>query len=571
MKKILPLLALLLLLSACGASGEKKAPQESARTETAENTAGSAAENAPANGALTDPIAQAARVENNGGYFVRLDGKVYFRKYGPDALEKMTLFGEFLEYGHMEEAESEIVSYDLMTRRVETVFTDTGYGRLYYGDGGLYLQERVSRSDATDIVDAVVWHSLDGARSRTLAYGRILGVTDSGLLAVEDSNLRDGNGGFWNAFRFYRDGEEQGSFTTPASFSFVGLSDDGLFLIEEDYEGGEDQPPVRTLWQLPPDAHGGMLADREKEGANGDAICLGILPEADWIVSVEPGQFVATENQIGVMIGYYAGTGHFLNDCAAVTAIPGQAESLTILDAPDEWEDEDTGLPKLFVDEGGEIALTEHLPGELEIGWKDGEEGDLRLYDGSGWETLERGLCPARADGSGYEKIVQSMEYLDGSAYVTLALAHASPLDDIGWRSAYTLLDMIYLVIPAAQGEGLELACVDHEAALEGNVWFLEDHSALLWQQTSSDPEAYGTEADYAYRIPIAADAEWYTPNGNGQESILADAVYTSLPAEADYFGYPVPEGEPGQFLRFRLNRDGEISFLTNDRGAVLS
>ena len=520
------LLLLLLFLTACGSAETvgKGAGGDAARTG-----AESVHKSAPAPAAF-----DASDVENNGGYYVRVGGKVYFRKYGPDALGKLAIFGEFAKGWNASGDESEIVSYDLTTRAVETVFKDTGYGEIYVGDGGFYLQERMNGADY------VAWYSADGAECKRICDGSLLGLTDGGLLAAEEVS---GDG---DSFSLYRNEQLTGYFISQSSMSFAGLSDDGLFLFSTEYDSEADEYGTLqcTLWQLAPDSEGTLLR-------------LGSLPETDYMFSPERGQFVAAENQIGGVMGYYAGTGHFLNDFAAFTATPGAEDSLSVMDVAPAEEEGEPSLPKLAVGDAGNIAAFPYLYGDLRIGYGEDNDGDLELYDGFQWTTLQKGFADYRTDGSGYAKLVQNMEYVDGAAYATLAAAYASTLDDIGWRSAYALLDMSYVVVPASQGAARELACVEYDTVLQGNVWFQDGFGSLLWQQNASDADVWKTEADCAFLIPISPDAEW-----EYKDDILAEAAFAEPEGEPEYSGYPLPETE-GQFLRLRLNRDGEAVFLT--------
>ena len=520
--RILCLLLSLTLLTACGSAETVGKGADGAES----GNAGSVEKSLNAAPAPVDT----SDIENNGGNYVRVGGKVYFRKYGPAALETLAMFGEFAEEWSATGGASEIMAYDLTTKRVESVFEDTGYGGLYAGDGWLYLQERVNGANY------VTRYGLDGIQSEIIAEGKLLGLTDGGLLALEQND----------AFLFYRDGKEIGRYASETPLLFAGLSDDGLFLVSSEYVGETDEGGDLqcALWQLSPDA---------------DALLsLGVLPETDFMFSVEPEQFIETENQIGVAIGYYAGTGHFLNDFAALTATPGVENSLAMLDAsaPDPESDE-YSLPKLALDDAGNIAVVPYLYGDLRVGWQEEDNGDLQLYDGFQWVTLRKGFCPYRTDGAGYANITQSMECVDGAAYVTFAAAYASPLDDIGWRSAYSLLDMFYWVVPASEGEARELASVEYDTTLVGNVWFQDGLRSLLWQQSAMDPDAWNPEADFAFLIPIAPDAVW-----DDRDAILLDAVSAQPEGAAEYYGYPVPDTQ-GQLLCLRLNRDGEAVYLT--------
>ena len=513
-------MSLVLLLAACGQS---TAPANVDKGKVSDLADSFTHNDAPAD--MSD-------VENNGGEYVRVGERVYFRKYGTNALDTLATFGEFV-HGWVTGDESEIMFRDLKTGAVKTAFKDTGYGGLYVADNSFYLQERINSKDY------VVRYSPDGATRETVREGTLLDITDSGLLAVEQYEGKN------TSFSFYRDGKEVGSYQAETGYTYAGLSDDGLFLlnIENKPETDEGAVSICTLWQLTPDGK--------------TLLCLGTLPESDYMYGAEPEQFVSSGTQIGLVVGYYAGTGHFLNDLAVVTATPGAENSLSVFDTNVDSEIyfETEYLPRLSVSEGGEIVSVPYLPGEVQIGWEEENNGDLRVYDGERWQTFVWDFLPERLDGSGYQRISQQLEYVGGTVYATLANAYASPLDDIGWRSAFRLLNMSYL---AASGDGqqTELASVDYDTVIQGNAWFIEGAETLLLQQNTFEEDVWKSETDDAFMIPVAANAEW-----DDKDAILSEAVYVE-PMKSEYGAWELPDSE-GQFLCLRLNRDGEAVFLT--------
>ena len=514
------ILSLVLLLAACGQSTAPANVDKGKVSELADSL--TQKEQAPAD--MSD-------VENNGGEYVRVGERVYFRKYGTNALDTLATFGEFV-HGWVTGDESEIMFRDLKTGAVQTAFKDTGYGGLYVADNSFYLQERINSKDY------VVRYSPDGADCETVREGTLLDITDSGLLALQHY---EGN---TTSYYFYRDGKEIGNYQYETAYTYAGLSDDGLFLLcDEDRSQAADGGGVTYgLWQLTPD---------------GTLIRLGTLPQVELTYGAEPEQFISSGTQIGLVVGYYAGTGHFLNDVAVVTAMPGAEGSLSVFDTNVHTEIYlDSGyLPRLSFNGDGEIVTVEYLPGEVQIGWEEENNGDLRVYDGERWQTFVWGFLPERLDGSGYQRISQQLEYVGDTVYVTLANAYASPLDDIGWRSAFRLLNMSYLAVSGG-GQQTELASVDYDTVVQGNAWFIEGAETLLLQQNTFEEDVWKSEADDAFMIPVAANAVW-----DDKDAILSEAVYVE-PMKAEYGAWALPDTE-GQFLCLRLNRDGEAAFLT--------
>ena len=517
------LLLVAAMLTACGGKNAAQTPD-------------SPAQELP--GTAEHETAAVVEVENNGGNYVRVGDRVYFRRYGADALPESAAFGEFTTSWNISNGESDLMALDPATGALSLLYTETGLGSLWYGDNGFYLQERVNDKDYT------WWYALDGSGAEELSPGTPLGITESGLLAVE--NWHSGEN-FETEYRFYRDKALVGKLEMEDTPYFVGLSDDGLFLLDVRNPG--EETVSRTLYQITPE---------------GKLLNLGALPapEDDFpYYEIQADRFLAADGKVYAGIGYYAGTGHFLNESVFVEATVGQENSLQKL-SPNITGDENGELPKLIANDAGGVAFVSALPGELRLGWENEEEGALEVWDDGSWHVLKEYFCPPMTDGFGYRRIVQHMEYIDGAAYVTLACAHEAPADAIGWRDAFALLDMLYLKVDA-EGGVTELSAVDHDAELYGNVWFIEGESTLLWQHLASTENGDLYESSYVYAIPIAEDAYWE----GGWESAF-DGTTGLLPydygdGKADYYGFPRPDAEPAGTLCLTLDRDGVVTALS--------
>lgn len=484
--------------------------------------------------------AETVEVENNGGDYVRLNDRIYFRRYGKDAPAKGAVYGEFLTDWAMRDGESELMVYTPATGELTPLYTETGRGELWYGDGGFYLCEWINQEHW------VVWYAAEGGRSEVLCPGRPLGVTDGGLLAVERTAYLPA---YHTVYAFYRDGDLLAEASTEDNMAFAGLTDEGLFLLGTAYpaEGGV----ARTFWQVTPE---------------GQLLRLGTLPDKEedaYVYDVQPDRFLSAGGRVVLGVGYYAGTGHFLDMFSFAEAAPGQEDSLRML--PEEADGADgtanDELPRVSAAENGDLVFSPALPGELRVGWD--EMGALELWEDDHWQLLSERFAPQLSGGWGYCRIVQQMDYVDGAAYVTLACAHVSPADAVGWREAYALLDMLYLKVER-DGTVRELSRVDHDAELYGEVWFLEGANTVLWQQLSTtDGEGYYV-SDYVYAIPLAEDAWWE----GGWEAVF-DGTTGLLPydygeGEADYYGYPRPDAEPAGELCLSLDCDGNITALSH-------
>lgn len=532
------LLALLASLFA-GCAGktvqEPEKPREPAPAQTP-------AQSEPAPTQETD---KPPEVENNGGRFVRVGDRVYFREYGSQALDKTVVFGEFTEHWNVLGGESKLKALDLATGKTETLFVESGDGALWYGDGGFYLTERINN------LSRVGWYAADGSDSDILCTGEVLGMTEGGLLAVQDYADEQA---YHAIYTFYRDKKPVCTADCYSFMNLAGLSDDGLFFL--DYYKADDG--ALHLRQLTTD---GRLLD------------LGAIPEGDEdyaFYDVEPERFLTSSGRVTVGVGCYAGTGHYLEDGLFIEAESGKENSLREIDVD---LSEAYELPRLTLGANGNAETVPALPGELRVGLERENEGSLEVWRDGEWKTVSEHIISLGTEGYGYRNIVQSMEMIGGTAYLTLACAHLSPLDSIGWRDAYALLDMLYLAVDA-DGTVRELGAVDHGTELYGDVWFIEGASTLLWRQSAEEGKEYlfdDDEAYYAVAIPIFEDAYWE----GGWEAVIEN--HTGLIGEEDvgdagYYGYEVPDAEPAGKLCLELNREGEVVAIAKKTpGALLA
>ncbi|MBO4914644.1 MAG: hypothetical protein J5449_05495, partial [Oscillospiraceae bacterium] len=150
----LPALAALTVLLFAGCAG-KSAPPAAQQAEASPAFSASDAVEAPGG-------SSEAEVENNGGYYVRVGNRVFYRQYGADATPKTAVFGEFTLPWGMTGCESELKALDLSTGKTETLFVESGAGPLWYADGGFYLQEFINGEYT------VGWYAADGGSSKQL-------------------------------------------------------------------------------------------------------------------------------------------------------------------------------------------------------------------------------------------------------------------------------------------------------------------------------------------------------------------------------------------------------------------
>ncbi len=552
MKKVLALvLCLGMGLCACGQSlpqqpAETKAPDasETAQVPETEKETRAAAESraekaeekekpAAEPGETISPEQEAEpaepEVENNGGNFVRIGQEIYFRKYGPHALDPSASSGNFTEYWNSEGGESEILAFDPATGKAELRFYDTGHGPLWYYGGSLYLQETIYTKNY------VYRYGLDGSEAGEICEGDLVGITEDGILAVSQYDT-DKIGNFGIRLSFYQEDVQLSESFFTGNYQTAGLDENGLYLLEltDRPEGGRNA----ALCQLRMD---------------GTFLQLGELPEEAGIFDAMPGQFLSTGDRIGLEVGIYSGAMHYKEAQLFFAAVPDVVDSLQPVRAPGAA----AGRELYLAAEGSRFKVTEQLPDQLRINSENGTN-DLERWNGEKWEVLKRSFIPIPERGAARKTICQCLEYVDGIAFVNMANACVSPAEALGLHDMYMLLGMDYLAV-LSENRVRNLASMELSAGGYGNVWFTEDGSRLIWQQLKQNE--YETDAPSAYLLEITDDAVW----DEGKETVQSGASFLSGDLEADAdpaFGFVLPE-EPGVPVFFHLDRNGRVDYLS--------
>ena len=459
LNKAAALLFSLVLLCFLGTPAARGAASDAGAADTSVH---SSEKNTPETGE-NEPSSE--EIENNGGFFIRVGNKIYFRRYGHHTLESNALFGQFLENSYSgEDTEniSAMLAYDMETGQVTEVFEDAGYGRLFAGDGGFYCKRA-----GDGYGNIAYWISYDGSKSVDLGQAVPVGISmpaadpdkQAAFLALQAQDPDH----FGELFILHEGRETARAVPGEDEFlEFCGMT--GEYAV---YLLSDTKTNTNHLYSL--------------SGKSGEAVCLGEMPIGKnqfYGPYLETEQFLADEKGVYLVASYYQGTGHFLTFSLAVSAVPGTADSLKLLasrglateeaedenvnkanegDAADENEsnaserDGELSPPILFLTAPGEADI---VPGPAgTAGLSETVYGDLVYYD-SPYSALELipDFIPHKEWGSPEKKFLQTAEVVGDAVYLIAARAERNEEADVGWRMAYKLKELEWLRVPIAAG-----------------------------------------------------------------------------------------------------------------------
>lgn len=463
--------------------------------------------------------------ENNGGYFLGLGKYVFFREYDKAAFPEAPLWGEFLSYSNPDTGASLRV-YDAGADRFVTSYSDDGFGPLWYSGGKLWLTMTDGESYHVYTRDP------DGTGRTEVAYGQVMGVSDSGELVCIQGNEP---GKEWTRLSLWREGAEVAA-VEPASLDtliFCGFVGEAVLYLRFNGDTMET-----NLWQLTED---------------GKTLCLGVVPGGEDAFFIPELEQMETEGRnTYLMFGYYAGTGHFLYDYRCVKVLLNSPNSLVELDLSSEGADPNGEVPPILVSDG-EVMLVPGKAGEVTLSWE--TYGDLDYID-SPYSALR--LVPNFIPDNPYAEegglMVQTAQKVGENVYLMVADAEHDPEGDIGWRWAYRLKEMYYLRVPVQEPSTVN--------TLTGPDW--EEHlsaGALLSVRVGLT-EAAIDAAGPRIKVGIANDDGLHEPTE--RKWFLATAL-------ADGLQVRVEETDVTNGLASRLGWEGEFLWGRTDWDGVLN
>jgi len=465
---------------------------------------------------------QNENIINNGAYFVKIGSDIYFRKYGEYALEKNALFGEFLEYPTFTG-----ISWICRLRedgKVEELFKDSGYGKLYYSNQRFYLSEMTD--DGTSKSYSV---NMEGEDRKELGAGAILGISENGQYLAK---------GDWNSAVVI----DLSSKETPYIWAseegspvvFLGFVNDGFLIEGDNYSTDGYNVTSRQIF--------GRSFDKPDEN-----IIVGDLSEnKESYSSPEFKRLTMDGKDFYLTFGYYGGTGHFLENVEIYKARL-EENSLELI-SQDTGIQEETApnIPLIFANNGKIDILAGGSDGELDI-----DEGSVYKIDRKGRQPLISDLFKVDPNSQTGQSIGKA-ELVDGDLLLMVFTQIYTPYQDVGWRMSYSRLNTEYIVVRKGSNKPKVFEqWSDSEFKQNAEVWKTGENT-LLYRPLPDNPTESELSTDIVYSVTIPESVKYNF------------SVQISSPQKDEYGEFKLPDTE-GEKLQLIFDHTGALRDIVKE------
>ena len=465
---------------------------------------------------------QNENIINNGAYFVKIGSDIYFRKYGEYALEKNALFGEFLEYPTFTG-----ISWICRLRedgKVEELFKDSGYGKLYYSNQRFYLSEMTD--DGTSKSYSV---NMEGEDRKELGAGAILGISENGQYLAK---------GDWDSAVVI----DLSSKETPYIWAseegspvvFLGFVNDGFLIEGDNYSTDGYNVTSRQIF--------GRSFDKPDEN-----IIIGDLNvNEESYSSPEFKRLTKDGKEFYLTFGYYGGTGHFLENVEIYKARL-EENSLELI-SQDTGIQEETApnIPLIFANNGKIDIVAGGSDGELDI-----DEGSVYKIDRKGRQPLISDLFKVDPNSQTGQSIGKA-ELVDGDLLLMVFTQIYTPYQDVGWRMSYSRLNTQYIVVRKGGDKPKVFEqWSDSEFKQNAEVWKTGENT-LLYRPLPDNPTESELSTDIVYSVPIPESVKYNF------------SVQISSPQKDEYGEFKLPDTE-GEKLQLIFDHTGALRDIVKE------
>ena len=465
---------------------------------------------------------QNENIINNGAYFVKIGSDIYFRKYGEYALEKNALFGEFLEYPTFTG-----ISWICRLRedgKVEELFKDSGYGKLYYSNQRFYLSEMTD--DGTSKSYSV---NMEGEDRKELGAGAILGISENGQYLAK---------GDWDSAVVI----DLSSKETPYIWAseegspvvFLGFVNDGFLIEGDNYSTDGYNVTSRQIF-------GRSFKQPDENIIIGD---LNVNEES--YSSPEFKRLTKDGKEFYLTFGYYGGTGHFLENVEIYKARL-EENSLELI-SQDTGIQEETApnIPLIFANNGKIDIVAGGSDGELDI-----DEGSVYKIDRKGRQPLISDLFKVDPNSQTGQSIGKA-ELVDGDLLLMVFTQIYTPYQDVGWRMSYSRLNTEYIVVRKGGDKPKVFEqWSDSEFKQNAEVWKTGENT-LLYRPLPDNPTESELSTDIVYSVPIPESVKYNF------------SVQISSPQKDEYGEFKLPDTE-GEKLQLIFDYTGALKDIVKE------
>lgn len=431
-------------LSACTGKENPPSPTESSSQQSTESMESSQPESTTVSvpneneptGEANPELNQDAKlaVSNNGGYYVKIDNKVYFREYGAKALENPAIFGQYLlnPTGN----QSVMKYYDTETKETKEAFLDFGYGKIVYMNDIFFMNglDFSQTEYPMPYVYAVNAEGKDYGLPEKI-YGTIQEVLeDNSMFFVLNERWYNNEIGDFEASISGINAKGEKVFTVESNMGleYIGAYGNHVVYAETDYANRS-----ATVWYK-------VFSENARDT---DPVKITTITCDDY-QSFDFGELLAAPltKEEYVPVAFRAGTGNMFEGGQVISFVPGREgfDAIKALSAEEYNE-----MPYVTLDENGICYSTDEPNTYFVKQFAFDDNGTLCFRDNSGKETeIVKDFIPG-ADYYKERKVLFLAETVDGQGYCMVANRIFDEEGSIGWRDAFRLLDMEYIHINA--------------------------------------------------------------------------------------------------------------------------
>lgn len=363
------------------------------------------------------------------GEAVYYNDQILFRQYSSDAYRYNALWGEFSN-SDMQYIKGNLCTFDpnAPENGIKTICEDDGFGDMYLIDGQyIYSQKETGYSNNSSDMRRVYKTSLPDGEQEEICAGAIEGFSPDGKHFTVYNYTLDP---YTHNFYIFKAGDvdvDHASYQTDKTTIYLTMDNDNAYLMEKE----DDDKYIILQINNEGDIYRLAECDFSDMAEYGT-----VYPEYTKKGYVDNGK-------LHLQFDFYEGTGHFYYASAKVT-VPVCEDETSSDDVLYEAEIED-----FSADEDPQTLL----PDKLE---------DI-AYD-----------YPEQESGSAIANVLQYYKVFDEGIFYTMAQCHREPLEDMGWRESYMLLNCTYYFFPAGAKEASSLFTLFEAPGSRGDLYQYE-------------------------------------------------------------------------------------------------